>query len=136
METLGICIKQPKGCYKFIGGITNNGICYKNIDAWTNNTNEVIYISELDLADYANKRIKYTDLWTKKKWLKYVKDYIINNYDDEVEISQCDEFIELIAYDCLCEVDWQDLSTILEEFDYNDNWILDGWEEFKLKHNL
>ena len=133
MENIGSYFKKPKGCYQFIGGQTENGVCYKNINAWFNNTNEIIYISESDLIDYENKQTKYTELWTKKKWVKYVKEYIASNYIDDVEMLQCNEFIELIAFDCLCEADWQDLFTILEDFDYNNNWITDNWENYKLK---
>lgn len=118
------------GVYFYEGDSTDNGFCYKNLDAWKNNAG-VIYIGEYSLEACE------TDLyWTKEEWVQWVKDYIQRNYSDvDSEIVTCDAFIEDIAYDCLYNADWSDLTTMLFEFDYNDDWVLDNWEEWKKKHS-
>lgn len=120
----------------FKGDNTANGVCYKNINAWDTNSG-VIYIGEYGLIDYEVGYDKYADLWTKISWVDWVRNYIKDNYQDIEDINEilsCDKFIESLAYDCLINADWQDLSTILQDFDYNCDWILDNWEEYKNKN--
>ena len=133
METIGICSKI-KNVYNFVGGETDNGICYKNMNAWYNNTDEVIYIGEYELGAFANKEVPYKSLWTKNKWLKYVKEHIADTYPYEKEMVQCKQFIEYIAERCLDLADWQDLTTILFDLDDDETWIIDNWLEYKLNH--
>lgn len=97
---------------KYNGGETDNGICYKDLDAWQKGEG-VIYISEYGLdADDTDEH------WTKKSWLAWVKDAC------ECEGIPTDEdFIEYIAECILHECDWQDLSTMLEEIDLYENFV-------------
>ena len=46
-----------------------------------------------------------------------------------------DKFIEMLAYDILCNADWQDLSTLLDDYEYNGDWIIDNWEDWKSRQN-
>ena len=121
------------GAYKFKGDYTENGCCFKDYNAWKNNTG-VIYIGEYQLSDYNEGECSYDDLWTRESWIAFVKDTIKDNYSDIPDIEEllaCDDFISGLAYDCFEWCDWQDLSTMLYEFDYNDDWVLDNWEEYK-----
>jgi hypothetical protein len=124
---------EGKVCYH--GEYGENGEYYKDLNAW--NTNKgVIYISEGDLDDLANEMDDDTNLWTRESWVAWVKEHITINYQDEdcyQEMIECTEFIESLAYDCLCNADWQDLSTLLNDYDYNDDWVMTNWEEWKNK---
>lgn len=120
----------------YVGDMSCNGYYYKDLKAWEENSG-VIYINEYAFEDLANNDISIEDLWTRKDWVKYVKDYIIDNYKGEDafnEIIECDAFIEHLAYDIFYNADWQDLTTLLVEYDYNCDWIFDNWEVWKLEH--
>jgi hypothetical protein len=124
------------GYGQYVGEQTENGICYKNLSAWEQN-NGVIYISEYELEDYNNGDVKHEDLWTKESWTKWVRDFIYDNYKNETDVDKMladNKFIEQIAFDVLQNADWQDLSTLLNEYDYNGEWLYDNWEEWKHNH--
>jgi hypothetical protein len=74
-------------------------------------------------------------LWTREDWVKYVKAYITDYYKGEDyfdDIIECDEFIEHLAYDIFDNADWQELTTLLNEYDYNCDWVFDNWECWKM----
>lgn len=131
----GTMLKDIEGKVYYHGDYGENGAYYKDLNAW--NTNKgVIYISEGDLDDIANEISDSTNLWTKESWVAWVKEHITINYQDEEcyqEMIECTEFIESLAYDCLYNADWQDLSTLLNDYDYNDDWVMTNWEEWKNK---
>lgn len=131
----GTMLKDIEGKVYYHGEYGENGKYYKDLNAW--NTNKgVIYISEGDLDDIANEISDNTNLWTKESWVAWVKEHITINYQDEEcyqEMIECTEFIESLAYDCLYNADWQDLSTLLNDYDYNDDWVMTNWEEWKNK---
>ena len=58
----------------YVGDMSYNGYFYKNLKAWEEN-NGVIYINEYGFEDLKNNDISTEDLWTRKDWVKYVKDY-------------------------------------------------------------
>lgn len=134
---IGYFKKSPNKIH-FVGGSTMNGVCYKNLNAWYENKG-VIYIGEYDLQELeddfnSGKDIDTSKLWTKTTWTKWVKDYIADNYKNEVDIDKIlndDEFIEYLALDCLNNADWQDLSTLLNEYEYNNDWVYDNWEWYQ-----
>jgi hypothetical protein len=131
----GTMLKDIEGKVYYHGDYGENGAYYKDLNAW--NTNKgVIYISEGDLDDIANEISDNANLWTKESWVAWVKEHITINYQDEdcyQEMIECTEFIESLAYDCLYNADWQDLSTLLNDYDYNDDWVMTNWEEWKNK---
>lgn len=133
-KTIGFKSYNNDGTITFGGGYTENGTCYKDKSAWEQN-NGVIYISEYDLIDLHTGEITEDDLWTRKDWVKFVKDYITEYYKGEDyfdDIIECNEFIEYLAYDIFDNADWQDLSTLLNEYDYNNDWVFDNWECWKM----
>ena len=133
-KTIGFKSFNDDGTITFGGGDTENGTCYKDDFAWEQN-NGVIYISEYQLIDLHTGEITEDDLWTRKDWVEYVKNYIIDNYKGEdgfEDIIECNEFIEHLACDIFENADWQDLTTLLEEYDYNCDWIFDNWECWKM----
>lgn len=138
--TIGYNGKDIKGDIIYNGDYTDNGFCYKDLSAWDNN-NGVIYISEYNLHIFDRQKKDITDsdceLWTKQSWVEYIKEYIEDNYSDCDEYQNMissNEFIEKIAYDCLCNADWQDLSTIFLECEYDDDFILNSWYIFSNKN--
>ena len=131
----GTMLKDIEGKVYYHGDYGENGAYYKDLNAWDTNKG-VIYISEGDLDDIANEMGDDTNLWTKESWVAWVKEHITINYEDEdcyQEMIECTEFIESLAYDCLYNADWQDLSTLLNDYDYNDDWVMTNWEEWKNK---
>ena len=108
---------------KYFGGQTDQGECYKDLEAWKNGSG-VIYISEYTLIDLDNGTASEEDLWTRESWLKWVKDdfaFYGNEYPDE--------FAEHIAQCVLEMCDWQDLTTLYSEIN-----IEECYEYWKEKH--
>ena len=127
--TCGCRIEHDNGKIDFIGGDTDNGLAYKDYDAWENNKG-VIYISEYELEDIDN----IDDLWTKEKWVRFVDDYIEQELSDDNVIIP-NGFAEYIAECIFQECDWCELSTMLyETFDYDT--ILENLTEYINTHNL
>jgi hypothetical protein len=98
---------------KYFGGETNNGMCYKDLDAWKNKKG-VIYIPEYGLTD--NGKVDIDDCWYSQEWMNFVKE-TIENYDIYDE-----NFSKHMAEIILQECDWQDLSTKLQELDIEEEY--------------
>lgn len=118
--TIGYMVKMDNHI-DYYSGETDNGHCYKDLDAWNNGG--VIYISEMEIVEEPLP----SELWTKDKWVSWVKKYF---NDDELPI----EFIEHIAYLCLEDAEWEDLSTHLMQKDNSFGWLEDNLNEW-LKTN-
>ena len=133
-------IKVDYGSYTMIdedtiqyeGENTDNGICYKDLSAWHNNKG-VIYIGEYELLDYNNFPSTKTKFWTKESWVNWVKDYIITTYNAHTEHKKMchnQKFIEHIAYLILQKADWSDLSTLLDDYENDFDFVETQWEEW------
>jgi hypothetical protein len=131
----------------YYGAFTNDGKFYKDYSAWENN-NGVIYISEGQLEDIDAEykvygKINEFSLWTKQTWIEYVQEWVYDNYegcyetyDDITEeeykkLINDEKFFEYVAYLCLKNCEWQDLSTYLIENENCEPWILVVWDEYK-----
>lgn len=116
---------------KYVGGQTENGVCYKDLDAWERGGyDDVIYISEYNLEEPTHNNY---GRWTKPSLLAHIRGHIEDYYKEEsffVEMIADDKFIEMLAYDILYNADWQDLSTLLDDYDNNGDWIIDNWEDW------
>jgi hypothetical protein len=125
METINTTIGYRtinNGEIKYYGGQTDNGWCYKDIDAWKNGEG-VIYISEYSLEDVNDSPFGIDDLWTRESWLQYVKDIIAWHNFEEINVLtpfEKDLLAEWVAENCLYECDWQDLSTMLDTWEWED----------------
>ena len=126
----------PKVYTKYVGGETDNGVCYKDLDAWKRGGyDDVIYISEGNLEEPIDNNY---GRWTKPSLLAHIRGYIEDYYKEEDffdEMIADDNFIEMLAYDILYNADWQDLSTLLDDYDNNGDWIIDNWEDWKSRQN-
>lgn len=100
--------------FGYFGDYTDNGYCYKDLDAWDNgNEDDIIYISEAEFEDFD---VDDNNCFTKQTWLDWVK------VECEREGLPYDkEFVEYIALSILQECDWQCLSTLLNEIDLIEN---------------
>lgn len=138
--TNGRMLKYSEGVTFYEGDTGENGNYYKNLNAWENGAG-VIYIGEYELNDLDSDFKEFgkydtSTLWTKESWIKWVTDFIYDNYGKEegcTEMLADTKFIESLAYDCLDNADWQDLSTLLNEYDYNNNWVWANWEDWQNK---
>ena len=126
----------PKVYTKYVGGQTENGVCYKDLDAWERGGyDDVIYISEGNLEEPIHNNYGH---WTKPSLLAHIRTHIEDYYKEEsffAEMIADDKFIEMLAYDILYNADWQDLSTLLDDYEYNNDWIIDNWEDWKSRQN-
>lgn len=132
-ETIGYWSKDKFGKITYQGDFSDNGFHYKNLKAWEL-CNGVIYIGEYQLQDVQDGTESIENLWTRDSWIQWVKDTIKEKYSNEKDINEIiksDDFIEKLAYDCLINADWQDLSTLFDDYDNNDDWVLSTWEEYK-----
>ena len=127
---------SPRVGTKYVGGQTENGVCYKDLDAWERGGyDDVIYISEGNLEEPIHNNY---GRWTKPSLLAHIRTHIEDCYKEESffeEMIADDNFIEMLAYDILCNADWQDLSTLLDDYDNNGDWIIDNWEDWKSRQN-
>lgn len=127
--TYGFFLITNSGEKKYYGGSTDNGECYKDLIAWEKGEG-VIYISEYQLEDLKNGVVEEHELWTKEKWVEWVKAEVSAYLYTEENIS--DDFIEYIALDILELADWQDLTTLFDELEQTD-WLEHNYMEWKEK---
>lgn len=117
---------------KYVGGVTDNGVCYKDLEAWERGGyDDVIYISEGNLEEPIHNNYCR---WTKPSLLAHIRTHIEYYYKEESffeEMIADDKFIEMLAYDILYNADWQDLSTLLDDYENNNDWVIDNWEDWK-----
>lgn len=108
---------------------SDNGYCYKDLSAWEKNEG-IIYAPEYEFEDAEDEGecfIEKDDFphkcWTRESWEKYVRGIVFYHNYEEIEKLSFDEkekLIEWVAYNCLCVCDWQDLSTFLEGWDWEE----------------
>lgn len=123
---------DEKGIYHYEGDATDNGLCFKDYSAWRNNKG-VIYIGEYELEDSFAEEPENHNFWTRESWINWVRETIKERYEDAPEVNAMlaeDNFISGLAYDCFEWCDWQDLTTMFNEFDYNEDWVLDNWDYY------
>ena len=125
-KTCGYKLETENGI-TYCGSATFNGECYKDLSAWESGEG-VIYISEYQLIDLEEGIVEEHELWTKQTWFDWVKNEVNECLSTEVS----DEFIEYLAFDILMNADWQDLTTLFIEYDYNSNYIEDNYLEWIL----
>lgn len=116
--TIGYKEVAENGVETYFGDYTDNGQCYKNLQAFENGLG-VIYISEGDLEGGKCNSLN-ANLWTRASWIEYVREKCEDELGSERIHEITDEydyfdFIETCALSILHDCDWQDLSTLLEE---------------------
>ena len=130
--TIGYKEVADNGVETYFGDYTDNGMCYKNEQAFENGLG-VIYIGEHELED-GDCDSTNTTLWTRTTWIEWVREQCLQSMGDKIhEIEESDfmPFIEHCALSILQDCDWQDLSTLLEEhLQYND-YFEEMWESFE-----
>ena len=87
---------SPRVGTKYVGGQTENGVCYKDLDAWERGGyDDVIYISEYNLEEPIHN---HYGRWTKPSLLAHIRTHIEDYYKEE------SFFDEMIADDSDLEV--------------------------------
>lgn len=130
--TIGYKEVNPNGIETYFGDYTDNGMCYKNEQAFENGLG-VIYIGEHELQD-SDCDSTNTTLWTRTTWIEYVRKEFVRSLGDELHNIEESDFMPFIGYCALSilqDCDWQDLSTLLEERTQYGNYFEEMWESFK-----
>lgn len=131
--TIGYKEVATNGVETYFGDYTDNGQCYKNLQAFENGLG-VIYISEGELED-GNCNSLNANLWTRSSWVEYVREQCLQSFGKEIyeKVEKCDfmPFIEHCALSILQDCDWQDLSTLLEEHLQYSYYFEEMWKSFE-----
>lgn len=137
--TIGYKEVAPNGVETYFGDETEQGQCYKNLQAFENGLG-VIYIGEYELEE-GNCESTNPTLWTRSSWIEYVKEKCEEELGKEKIHEISDEgdyfdFIETCALSILQDCDWQDLSTLLEEHLQYGDWFEEMMKSyFEQKNN-
>ena len=137
--TIGYKEGAPNGVETYFGDETEQGQCYKNLQAFENGLG-VIYIGEYELEE-GNCESTNPTLWTRSSWIEYVKQKCEDDLGKEKIHEISDEgdyfdFIETCALSILQDCDWQDLSTLLEEHLQYGDWFEEMMKSyFEQKNN-
>lgn len=105
--TVGFRTIDAYGKIVYHGGQTDNGVCYKDLEAWKSGKG-VVYISEYGLEE------KPQDAWTRETLLLFLRGEL-----HERGVHAKDTDLVDIAEDLLGNAEWQDLSTLWNEWIYN-----------------
>ena len=121
---------------------SEQGLCYKDYDAFENRPDDVCYICESAIDDYQdnlipktkeiiNKEIEAGGIITKNSLLQDIKKYLSDDYYKKITIT--DDLIETLASNIFDTVDWQSASSFIDE--ELENWDLEDMDNYK-KHGL
>lgn len=108
---------------RYYGDQTDNGVCYKDLKAFKDNS-DICYIPECELledwcADAEMQNLGYT----REEIMDITRDCITDE-----GITPDEQFVEYLAECALQNVDWQSIGTYLNEVD-----IYETWEYFNKK---
>ena len=107
--TVGYREEYPNGEIRYYGDCTDNGFCYKDMNAWLLGKG-VCYIPECDFEEDSFV-LNYTD---------NTRDIIVKDMANY--LPECDvKFIEGRAECVLAECDWQCLTTMMFEIDWEED---------------
>lgn len=117
------------GEIRYRGGQSDNGWCYKDMDAFKNGVG-VCYIGEYSLGDI--ERNEDAILWTYEMLINEVRETLEREYPKEMYSNE--KFIEFLTESVLETCDWQEPSTYLLELTYDDS-IYEMFADKKLWDN-
>lgn len=117
---------------------SEQGLCYKDYDAFENRPDDVCYICESAIDDYQdnlipktkeiiNKEIEAGGIITKNSLLQDIKKYLSDDYYKKITIT--DDLIETLASNIFDTVDWQSASSFIDE--ELENWDLEDMDNYK-----
>lgn len=123
--TIGYKVVEDGKPTRYYGDQTDNGVCYKDLEAFKDNS-DLCYIPECDLlndweADLNLPNLGYSLGYAREDILNLAREYVV--YED---IPVDEDFVEYIAECALQNVDWQSIGTYLNEID-----IYETWEYYK-----
>lgn len=108
--TIGYSTIDAYGKVVYHGGQTDNGLCYKDLEAWETGKG-VVYVSEYGLD------ARPQETWTRESLLAFIRMELC-----ERGCSVKDAKLVAIAEDLLDNAEWQDLSTLWHERIYNEEY--------------
>lgn len=108
--TIGYSTIDAHGKVVYHGGQTDDGLCYKDLEAWKTGKG-VVYISEYGLD------ARPQETWTRESLLAFIR---MELYERGVCVKDTD--LVAIAEDLLDNAEWQDLSTLWYERIYNEEY--------------
>lgn len=114
--TCGYRVEYSNGDIYYYGGETDNGVCYKDLDAWESGEG-VCYISEGEFSE------AFPNEWV---YILHNGDEFFNTREDILDwmseyLAGCDvKMIEQYAENVLQTCDWQHPATLMEETDWDE----------------
>lgn len=93
------------------------GECYKDLKAWESGKG-VIYIPEGDFDEHPDGLVPDATAWTRESWIDYVRERMKEDVDSNIWGNE--DFVENVAECVLKEVEWEDLSTRVEDIDFEE----------------
>jgi hypothetical protein len=119
--TIGYKVVEDGKPTRYYGDQTDNGVCYKDLEAFKDNS-DICYIPECELLEDWSADEDILGLgYAKEDVLNIARDYIS---DEGIPVEE--DFVEYIAECALQNVDWQGIGTYLNEID-----IYETWEYYK-----
>lgn len=119
--TIGYKVVEDGKPTRYYGDQTDNGVCYKDLEAFKDNS-DICYIPECELLEDWSADEDILGLgYAKEDVLNIARDYIS---DEGIPVEE--DFVEYIAECALQNVDWQGMGTYLNEID-----IYETWEYYK-----
>jgi hypothetical protein len=119
--TIGYKVVEDGKPTRYYGDQTDNGVCYKDLKAFKDNS-DICYIPECELLEDWSADEDISGLgYAKEDVLNIARDYIS---DEGIPLEE--DFVEYMAECALQNVDWQSIGTYLNEID-----IYETWEYYK-----
>ena len=107
---------KPTRCF---AGDTGEGMCYKDIDAFKNNS-DICYIPECEFdGEGWDMQYKEGIGYTKEEIINCVRDTIRWEYDG---MPEKDDFITHIAECVFMEVEWETIGVAIDRIDLDEEW--------------
>lgn len=116
--TCGYREEYPDGTIKYYGGETDNGVCYKDLDAW-NSGEGVCYLCEGDFLEQDNDDNEWVFALGSDSSFPNTRDDIMDLMSEY--LAGCDvKLIEQCAEYALETCDWQCLDTLMGEANWEE----------------
>ena len=115
--TIGYKVAEEGKPTRYFGDQTENGVCYKDLDAFRDNS-DICYIPEGELLENWEADLNILGFgYRREDILDLAREYV-----GLEGIPAEEDFVEYLAECALHNVDWQSIGTFLEVTDISEEW--------------